>query len=231
MYTFIVVYHGGVLIINEIDSYEFVRMKKETFLLNEFPTPVNVVRLVRERLGWMDEGCEVRFEGRIDIGLSNGPRMKTMSPVCDEKEWTAYVDVVMKSEICGIELVVRMVAQNNVGDKSYRSPTLPESVDEHHIECGIMLTQPSQETQVDTNSEELPFVGSNDIVLNVELVCGSVGVGDAVADTGFILGVDPQPIGIRFALDVDPSFIEPKFIPEYEAHLRMSVRRTQPMID
>jgi hypothetical protein len=49
----------------------------------------------------MDECCEVRFEGRIDIGLSNGPQMKTMSPVCDE-EWIVYVDVVMKSEIHGI---------------------------------------------------------------------------------------------------------------------------------
>jgi hypothetical protein len=36
--------------------------------------------------------------------------MKMMSPVCDEKELTAYVGVVIKSEIRGIELVVRMVA-------------------------------------------------------------------------------------------------------------------------
>jgi hypothetical protein len=58
MATFIAVYHGGVVITNEIGSYEFVRMKK-TFLLNEFLTLANVVRLVREQLGWMDEGCEV----------------------------------------------------------------------------------------------------------------------------------------------------------------------------
>jgi hypothetical protein len=57
-------------------------------LWNEFLTLTNVVHLVREQLGWMDEGCEVRFEGRIDIGSSNGPRMKTTSPVCDEKERT-----------------------------------------------------------------------------------------------------------------------------------------------
>jgi hypothetical protein len=41
----------------------------------------NLVGLVHEWLGWMDESCEVRFEGRIDIGSSNGPRMKTISPV------------------------------------------------------------------------------------------------------------------------------------------------------
>jgi hypothetical protein len=62
MTTFIVVYHSDVVITNEIDSYEFVGMK-EIFLLNEFLTHVNVVRLMRERLDLMDEGCEVRFEG------------------------------------------------------------------------------------------------------------------------------------------------------------------------
>jgi hypothetical protein len=90
MTTFITVYHSGVVITNEIGSYEFVGMKKETFLLNEFMTLANVVGLVRERLAWMDEGCEVRFEGQIDIDSGNGPRMKMMSLVCDE-EWTTYV--------------------------------------------------------------------------------------------------------------------------------------------
>jgi hypothetical protein len=54
-------------------------------------------------------------------------------------------------------------------------------------------------------------------VLNVELVCGSVDVGDDVADTGFISGVDPQPIGTEFALDVELSFVKPEIMPEYEA--------------
>jgi hypothetical protein len=62
MVTFIMVYHSEVVIINEIDSYEFVGMK-ETFLLNEILTLTNVVRLVRGQLGWIDEGREVRFEG------------------------------------------------------------------------------------------------------------------------------------------------------------------------
>jgi hypothetical protein len=130
MATFITVYHSGVVITNEIGSYEFVGMKKETLLLNKFLTLANVVRLVRERLAWMDEDCEVRFEGQIDIGSSNGPQMETMSSVCDEKEWTSYVGVMIKSEIYGIELVARMVARNDVSDESSRSPTLPEAVDE-----------------------------------------------------------------------------------------------------
>jgi hypothetical protein len=49
MTTFISVYHSCMIITNEIDSYEFVKMN-ETFLLNEFLTHVNVVRLVHERL-------------------------------------------------------------------------------------------------------------------------------------------------------------------------------------
>jgi hypothetical protein len=64
MATFIVIYHS----------------------LLEFLTLANVVRLVHEWLDWIDEGCEVRFEGRIDIGSRNGPRTKMMSPICDEKK-------------------------------------------------------------------------------------------------------------------------------------------------
>jgi hypothetical protein len=47
MTTFITVYHSGVVITNEIGSYEFVGMK-ETFLWNEFLTLANVICLVRE---------------------------------------------------------------------------------------------------------------------------------------------------------------------------------------
>jgi hypothetical protein len=84
MTTLIAVYHNGLIITNEIGSYEFVEMK-ETFLLNGFLTLQNLVGLVRERLGWMNEGFEVRFKCRIDIWLSNGPRIKTMSPVYNER--------------------------------------------------------------------------------------------------------------------------------------------------
>jgi hypothetical protein len=58
------------------------------------------------------------------------------SPVCD-KEWTTYVGVVTKSKILVIELVARMIARNDVGDESSRSPTLPKAVDEWHVECDV----------------------------------------------------------------------------------------------
>jgi hypothetical protein len=54
-------------------------------------------------------------------------------------------------------------------------------------------------------------------VLNVEPTSGSVGIGDAIADVSMISGVDPQPIATAFALNVDVPFIEPEFMPEYDA--------------
>jgi hypothetical protein len=42
MAILVVVYHGGLVIMDEIGSYEFVGMK-ETFLLNKFPTLENLV--------------------------------------------------------------------------------------------------------------------------------------------------------------------------------------------
>jgi hypothetical protein len=63
MATLIAVCHSGLVITNEIASYEFVGIN-ETFL-NEFVTLENLVGLVLEWLGWMDDGCEVH---RIDIG-------------------------------------------------------------------------------------------------------------------------------------------------------------------
>jgi hypothetical protein len=45
-------------------------------------------------------------------------------------EWTTYVEVVMKLEICEIELIARMFARNDVSNESSRSLTLPEPVDE-----------------------------------------------------------------------------------------------------
>jgi hypothetical protein len=40
-----------------------------------------------------------------------------------------------------------------------------------------VLTQPSPKTQDDTDADAPPFVASNEIILNVELVSTSVGVG------------------------------------------------------
>jgi hypothetical protein len=112
---------------------------------------------VREHLGWMEESFEVRFEGLIDIGSSNDPQMKTMSPVCNE-EWTTYVGVVMKSEIRGIEFVARRVGKNIVYDESSRLSTLPEAVDEQAIECVVVLTQLLQASHDEGDADDSPLM-------------------------------------------------------------------------
>jgi hypothetical protein len=61
MTTLIVVYHSGTMMMNKIGNYKFVGMKKEKFLLTEFTTLDNLVGLVRERLGWIDENFDVRM--------------------------------------------------------------------------------------------------------------------------------------------------------------------------
>jgi hypothetical protein len=127
-----------------------------------------------------------------------------------------YVRVMMKLEIRGIELVARMVDQNDVGDESYQSSMLPEAVDEQGIKCGIVLTQPTQESQCDADADEPPFIGSNKTMLNVEPFLGSVYVGDVVANVGMISGVDPQLITVVASIGYAPSiFLE--FMAEYDA--------------
>jgi hypothetical protein len=56
----------------------------------------------------------------------------------------------------------------------------------------VVLTLSSQESQDDTETDELPFVRSNEIVFNVEPNLGSIA--DVVDDVGMIPGVHPQPI-------------------------------------
>jgi hypothetical protein len=80
-----------------IDKYRRLVEKHELLTL------ANIVHLVRERLSWMDEDCEIRFKDRINIGSSNDTRIKMISSVYDENEWTTYIGVV-KSEIHMIDV-------------------------------------------------------------------------------------------------------------------------------
>jgi hypothetical protein len=81
-----------------------------------------------------------------------------ISSVCNEKEWTTYVGVMIKSKIHGMELVARMVGQNDVGDENSQSLTLLEAIDEQGIECVIVFMQPSQKSQDDTEADDPPLL-------------------------------------------------------------------------
>jgi hypothetical protein len=48
-------------------------------------------------------------------------------------DWTSYVRIVMTSEIHWTEFVVRMVAQNDVGDEYSRLLTLFKADDDKHV--------------------------------------------------------------------------------------------------
>jgi hypothetical protein len=95
--------------------------------------------------------------------------MKMISLIYDKNEWTTYVSVVIKSEICGIELAVRKVIRNYVGDKSSQSSALPKTVDEQNVKCGVVLTQLSQETWSDIDTEEPLFIINKETVLTWSL--------------------------------------------------------------
>ena len=56
-------FHSGSVILNEIGICDFVGMKRENFLVNEFPTLEELIGLGRERLGWMEASVDVHLEG------------------------------------------------------------------------------------------------------------------------------------------------------------------------
>ncbi|TVT97098.1 hypothetical protein EJB05_57669, partial [Eragrostis curvula] len=126
------VHHGGSIVRTEDGSVDFVGMREDVFLFVETPTLCIVASRVRQCLGWIEEGVKLDFEGRIDVGSSNGPRMKIMAPVGSEEEWQAYVEIVMNSEVRALDLVVRkVVVDGGVGIGCSN-------------EVEIDLTQPSQ---------------------------------------------------------------------------------------
>jgi hypothetical protein len=49
-----------------------------------------------------------------------------------------------------------MVDRNDVDDKNSQSLTLSEAIDEYGIECGVVLMQSSQKTQVDIDANDHP---------------------------------------------------------------------------
>jgi len=60
---------------------------------------------VKIKLGWNDVDF-VQCQGLIDVGSTNGPRIKRLLPILSELEWTHYKAVVLASEVCSLDLVV-----------------------------------------------------------------------------------------------------------------------------
>jgi hypothetical protein len=54
---------------------------------------------VKIRLGWSEGDVHVHFEGVIDVGSSQGPRMKRLLKITSESEWNDYKLVVLALEV------------------------------------------------------------------------------------------------------------------------------------
>ncbi|XP_062192984.1 uncharacterized protein LOC133896404 [Phragmites australis] len=98
---------------------------------------------MKERLRWTEQGVDVSFEGRIDVGSSNGPRIKMKPPIGYDSEWKAYVKIVMDSKVRVMDLIVR---------KLVRDPALTAMLSNLNISSlrdGLEEVAPSQQCEVE----------------------------------------------------------------------------------
>ena len=107
------------------DSVEFMGMQEFSVLFGESMSLNCLASRVKGRLGQGEE-VDVSFEGRIDVGSSNGPCIKMMAPIGSESEWEAYIKIVMESEVRVIDMVVQKVVESSFSDGNefdvYSSP-------------------------------------------------------------------------------------------------------------
>ena len=79
--------HGGDVLRSENDNVYFENMVEDVMLFNSSPTFANLVDRVKERLHC--QGVSVTLDGVVDVGSSNGPRVKRMAPISTERDWDA----------------------------------------------------------------------------------------------------------------------------------------------
>ena len=105
MARFMRLHYGGSVVRTRNDSVKFVGMQEFSMLFSESSSLNCLASRVKDRLGW-GKKVDVSFEGRIDVGSSNGPCIKMMAPIGSESEWEAYIKIVMESEVRVIDVVV-----------------------------------------------------------------------------------------------------------------------------
>ena len=54
---------------------------------------------MKVRLGWSEGDAHVQFEGVLDVGSSQGPRIKRLLKITSEFEWNDYKAVVLAFEV------------------------------------------------------------------------------------------------------------------------------------
>ena len=61
---------------------------------------------LKESFQWTDEGVDIVMQGVIDVGSSNGPRIKRLVLICGQADWNNYVSIVMETEVRALNLIV-----------------------------------------------------------------------------------------------------------------------------
>ncbi|CAN6348218.1 unnamed protein product [Urochloa humidicola] len=105
----VTLFHGGTVKENELGGCEFENMQRLPLLFSVRPTYSAIVHRMKERLMWTSEHEHLLIQGVIDVGSSNGPRIKRLISISGEDEWENYMAVVMASEVRALDLFVQKV--------------------------------------------------------------------------------------------------------------------------
>ncbi|CAN6228060.1 unnamed protein product [Urochloa humidicola] len=105
----VTLFHGGTVKENELGGFEFENMHRLPLLFSARPMYSAIVDRVKERLMWTSEHVDVVIQGVIDVGSSNGPRIKRLISISGQDEWENYMAVVMASEVRALDLFVQKV--------------------------------------------------------------------------------------------------------------------------
>jgi hypothetical protein len=135
-------HHGGCVVRTRDDSLQFEDMSEELLIFSESPSLSQLVEALKERLRWNVVDMHVQLEGVIDVGSSNGPRIKRLLKISTEAEWNNYKAVVLSSEVRSLDLVVSK--ESGVGnDHNEACPTSPARIGNGlSFEEELVLTQP-----------------------------------------------------------------------------------------
>jgi hypothetical protein len=153
-------HHGGRIVRTRDDSVQFEDMFEDVLIFSESPTLTQLVDRVKVRLGWSKGDVHAHFQGVIDVGSSQGPRIKRLLKITSESEWSDYKSVVLASEVRCLDVVI---------SKEYGLGT-------ENIEACRM---------VDTRIENGPSMEEEEIVLTQPTYGVGEGLGWAEGDQGY----------------------------------------------
>ena len=79
-------HHRGRVVRTRDDSVKFEDMFEDVLIFSESPSLTQLVDQVKVRLGWSEGDVHVQFQRVIDVGSSQGPRIKRLLKITSESE-------------------------------------------------------------------------------------------------------------------------------------------------